>query len=112
MSDADYTSLDDFEDWFANPDASANSDEHFMGQYHYIDAIKDMEWWACFQSDEDRRKTEIKVSKLMKNLMSLNTPEPSIKSSAIPFQRTGIKTGRNNPSPCGSGLKYKKCCLH
>ena len=21
------------------------------------------------------------------------------------------KTGRNNPCPCGSGNKYKKCCL-
>jgi uncharacterized protein len=25
--------------------------------------------------------------------------------------RTGPKTGRNDPCPCGSGLKYKKCCL-
>ena len=22
------------------------------------------------------------------------------------------KTGRNDPCPCGSGKKYKKCCLH
>ena len=22
-----------------------------------------------------------------------------------------IKIGRNDPCPCGSGLKYKKCCL-
>ncbi|MBN2570249.1 MAG: SEC-C domain-containing protein, partial [Deltaproteobacteria bacterium] len=21
-----------------------------------------------------------------------------------------IKIGRNDPCPCGSGLKYKKCC--
>jgi uncharacterized protein len=25
--------------------------------------------------------------------------------------RTGSKIGRNDPCPCGSGLKYKKCCL-
>jgi uncharacterized protein len=25
--------------------------------------------------------------------------------------RTGRKIGRNDPCPCGSGLKYKKCCL-
>jgi uncharacterized protein len=25
--------------------------------------------------------------------------------------RTGPKIGRNDPCPCGSGLKYKKCCL-
>lgn len=22
------------------------------------------------------------------------------------------KAGRNDPCPCGSGKKYKKCCLH
>ncbi|MDC2982114.1 SEC-C metal-binding domain-containing protein [Bacteroidota bacterium] len=27
-----------------------------------------------------------------------------------PFQRTQPKVGRNNPCPCGSGRKYKKCC--
>ncbi len=25
--------------------------------------------------------------------------------------RSGPKTGRNDPCPCGSGRKYKKCCL-
>ncbi len=25
--------------------------------------------------------------------------------------RTNLKPGRNAPCPCGSGLKYKKCCL-
>ena len=22
-----------------------------------------------------------------------------------------MKVGRNDPCPCGSGIKYKKCCL-
>jgi len=110
--DPDYTSLDDFEDWFANYDARTHGDEHFKEHYHYIDAIKDMEWWDCFQSDEDRKKTERKVSKLMNKLLSFNNYEPPLKSSTIPFQRVSIKTGRNDPCPCGSGLKYKKCCLH
>jgi len=25
-------------------------------------------------------------------------------------QRRGKKTGRNEPCPCGSGKKFKKCC--
>ena len=25
--------------------------------------------------------------------------------------KAGPKIGRNDPCPCGSGLKYKKCCL-
>ena len=27
-----------------------------------------------------------------------------------PFKREGRKVGRNEPCPCGSGKKYKKCC--
>ena len=29
-----------------------------------------------------------------------------------PVQRAGPGVGRNDPCPCGSGKKYKKCCLH
>jgi hypothetical protein len=28
-----------------------------------------------------------------------------------PYVRPGPKIGRNDPCPCGSGKKYKKCCL-
>lgn len=27
-----------------------------------------------------------------------------------PPRQTGVKIGRNEPCPCGSGRKYKKCC--
>ena len=27
-----------------------------------------------------------------------------------PYRREGPKIGRNDPCPCGSGKKYKKCC--
>ncbi len=30
---------------------------------------------------------------------------------AVPVVRSGPKVGRNDPCPCGSGKKYKKCCL-
>ncbi len=26
-----------------------------------------------------------------------------------PFRRSDVKQGRNDPCPCGSGKKYKKC---
>ena len=28
-----------------------------------------------------------------------------------PIVRSAPKIGRNDPCPCGSGKKYKKCCL-
>jgi preprotein translocase subunit SecA len=30
--------------------------------------------------------------------------------SPQPIHREGSKVGRNDPCPCGSGKKYKKCC--
>ena len=32
-------------------------------------------------------------------------------SPSEPRVATGTKVGRNDPCPCGSGKKYKKCCL-
>lgn len=30
---------------------------------------------------------------------------------SAPFQRGAPKVGRNDPCSCGSGKKFKKCCL-
>ncbi len=32
--------------------------------------------------------------------------------SRAPYMRVEPRVGRNDPCPCGSGKKYKKCCLH
>ena len=53
------------------------------------DTIKEMEHWACF--DEKPSRTP--------------TPVPEARPAATP-----PKVGRNDPCPCGSGKKYKKCC--
>ena len=39
-------------------------------------------------------------------------PEPVMPrpSSGVPFQRDEAKVGPNDPCPCGSGKKFKKCC--
>ena len=39
-------------------------------------------------------------------------PSPPVwRGPAVTFQRSDKKVGRNDPCPCGSGRKYKKCCL-
>jgi preprotein translocase subunit SecA len=35
---------------------------------------------------------------------------PSMEAVAVSTIRKGEKVGRNDPCPCGSGKKYKKCC--
>ena len=39
-----------------------------------------------------------------------NMPEEENAEPLIPYQRESAKIGRNDPCPCGSGKKYKKCC--
>ena len=34
---------------------------------------------------------------------------PSVVPTFVPY-RAGPKVGRNDPCPCGSGAKFKKCC--
>jgi hypothetical protein len=43
----------------------------------------------------------------------LSANEDGVKNmgKVIPFGRHEQKAGRNDPCPCGSGKKYKKCCL-
>jgi uncharacterized protein len=49
------------------------------------------------------------VPGLIAHLYSMRREEPA---GFAPFGRPEKKTGRNDPCPCGSGKKYKKCCLN
>jgi hypothetical protein len=62
------------------------------------DTVAEMGCWACFR--EDRAKNTAYAAPNSK----LNPAASSQISRATP------KTGRNEPCPCGSGKKYKKCC--
>jgi SEC-C motif-containing protein len=35
----------------------------------------------------------------------------AVRTGPAPFKSTAPKAGRNEPCPCGSGKKYKHCCL-
>lgn len=62
-------------------------------------AIESISWWNCFK-DENEKNNEsftFDYEKAMKVLDNLN-------------KENIIKIGRNDPCPCGSGKKYKKCC--
>lgn len=39
-----------------------------------------------------------------------NPPRPMPTQSQAPIHHDGPKVGRNDPCPCGSGKKHKKCC--
>jgi hypothetical protein len=70
------------------------------------DTISEMEDWYCFRPDDES---------LWEEHESEGTPTPDMEGATfIPDEYQTVsgvtKIGRNDPCPCGSGKKYKKCC--
>ncbi|MBU4077810.1 MAG: DUF1186 domain-containing protein [Euryarchaeota archaeon] len=55
------------------------------------------------EDDEDDDEFEAEIDSVLKDDYS----EPAMEE----IKPKEIKIGRNNPCPCGSGKKYKKCCM-
>ena len=51
---------------------------------------------------------EVKRQKVAKETSATGTPDKTVK--AQPVRNKDKKVGPNDPCPCGSGKKYKKCC--
>ena len=52
---------------------------------------------------------EIRREKVAKETGTAAASEPTVKK--VPVRNAGKKVGPNDPCPCGSGKKYKKCCM-
>jgi len=57
-------------------------------------------------------KLKLDYVKILMNLKVYNEPTEKINQSLLKekFKNLGKKTSRNDPCPCGSGKKFKKCC--
>ena len=56
---------------------------------------------------ELRPREEVKRQKVAKET-GTSAPDKSVKQQPV---RATKKAGPNDPCPCGSGKKYKKCCM-
>ena len=57
--------------------------------------------WSMFEQPEQKEFSQKEMEKLLhKAAAQYNKPEKK------------VKIGRNDPCPCGSGKKYKKCCMN
>ena len=80
------------------------------------DAVSEMSWWAAFAADGRPKPSALpqKPHPPAPPLPPIEDEEPEA-SAPEPAPSAGIrrgpKIGRNDPCPCGSGKKYKKCCL-
>lgn len=64
--------------------------------------IDEIGWWACFQESAEADHLDREPFEVGDDFCL-----PEVKQVV----RQGSKIGRNDLCPCGSGKKYKKCCL-
>ena len=92
------------------------------------DMISDLKIWHYFKTEEERAESSRKLDNLMKGVLSehqklkpdKSDDESIIKTEQIAwnsnydgtFVREIPKVGKNELCPCGSGRKYKKCCMN
>lgn len=66
-----------------------------------INAADMLRNWSMFEDAQQNNISEKDMEKLLRTASAeYNKPEKK------------IKIGRNDPCPCGSGKKYKKCCMN
>ena len=66
------------------------------------DVAQATSWWARFAKVASSRRAE--------ELASLAAAGDLDDDGPVEPYRAPVKVGRNEPCPCGSGKKYKKCC--
>lgn len=75
----------------------------------YMDYLRDAAGWKEFKGFQDvLREMEKKFTKAVKKVKKKDRIPKD--ESAGQIRREKGKVGRNDPCPCGSGKKYKKCC--
>jgi hypothetical protein len=73
----------------------------FLGVSLLFERLRDTFWTTANEQDD----LDEEVDFLERNGSSSNVQKP------LPPRRELAKVGRNDPCPCGSGKKYKFCCL-
>lgn len=70
--------------------------------------LTEEQYAALKQQEADDLKD---VQRRMLEIEGKEIPRPApVNIPLTPRQRETKKIGRNEPCPCGSGIKYKKCC--
>lgn len=84
----------DVEEYFENPKPVGKNRKQLKSIFELAEEEK--KWWDESRKEDDDEK--------------IASPLPPFPSPAEVNEKKYPGTGRNEPCPCGSGKKYKKCC--
>lgn len=114
----DETISGDFEqtiDWYDPEEQRDDSEYHvdLLEFYRPDEIAKRQLRWKKEKEEEQRRANQKEVAKLTNRLGLNSADEPDIPAGYFQTEEGNFvreeKIGRNDPCPCGSGKKYKKC---
>jgi len=77
------------------------------------DTVEELSRWASFQEDATsggRRETLASATTPADDSWEAALEDEQPRQTTTTIRNAGPKVGRNDPCPCGSGKKYKKCC--
>lgn len=79
-----------------------------------VDAIKMLRGWAMFEHSSEESVIEEEEEEDADDMLdrAFSGILDEISGGGNVEQRRVVKIGRNDPCPCGSGKKYKQCCLN
>ncbi len=99
-------------------EGDAGVQRHLKRLKVFDDTIEELRHWAAFQPEPPAKPAPKPIPRSIPGSMSQaarpGSALPPKTSAGLPAVQlaAGKRVGRNAPCPCGSGKKYKKCCLY
>ena len=81
------------------------------GRLGEIAALCERNGWKFIGGLEPDKPEDLREVEYLLNPKAFTSQPRMGNSDKMTVMYEKPKTGRNEPCPCGSGLKYKKCCM-
>jgi len=84
------------------------------GSPYVEDTVEELRHWGCWASNNEANKDNGRGNSETYENQGLDSSDDDPEDAFQPFEpvrRETPRVGRNDPCPCGSGKKFKKCCL-
>jgi hypothetical protein len=74
------------------------------------ETVAEMDWWHCFHREQRERERPAPPAATIERAARWVQELPAPPAATVRQPAPKPKVGRNEPCPCGSGKKFKKCC--
>ncbi|MBL0707421.1 MAG: SEC-C domain-containing protein [Sulfurimonas sp.] len=78
----------------------------------YVGDLEDVEIYMGLRVERETKKETTEMQNKFDSLYDVINRAIDEETVSLPSVQNEPKLGRNDPCPCGSGKKYKKCCLN